>query len=41
MYLKYLQQDESPQDYLIYLYDTERVLPVLWYEFYLSKMSIL
>ena len=40
MYLKYLQQDESSQDYLIYLYDTERVLLVLWYEFYLSKMSI-
>ena len=40
MYLKYLQQDESLQDYLIYLYDSERVLPVLWYEFYLSKMSI-
>ena len=40
MYLKYLQHDEGPQNYLIYLYDTEKVLPVLWYEFYLSKMSI-
>ena len=40
MYLKYLQQDESPQDYLIYLYDIKRVLFVLWYEFCLSKMSI-
>ena len=37
MYLKYLQQDESPQDYLIYLNNTERVLAALWYEFYLSK----
>ena len=40
MYLKYLQHNLSPQDYLTCLNEFEKGLPVLWYEFYLFKIRI-